>query len=290
MEWYDIMFRNRKKIEGKYIVIIIVILIILALAIYVKTLKEDRKLNIVESLIKDSVIFVEKIILTPFNYVGNLIDDFVELRNVQEENDKLKTSIERVDAIETENIELRREIDALKKELNIDYVLTDYDYLNATVISRNIGYWYNTLTIDKGTNNGISEGMVVVNSTGLIGKIIKTTTFTSEVRLITTSDTNNKISVSISNGNGKINGLINRYDYENNFLEIEGISNTEEVKVGDYVYTSGLGGVFPSGILIGTVESITTDEYDLAKIINVKPSINSNDINYVSVLKRKDPE
>ena len=290
MEWNDIMFRNRKKIEGKYIVIIIVILIILALAIYVKTLKEDRKLNIVESLIKDSVIFVEKIILTPFNYVGNLIDDFVELRNVQEENDKLKTSIERVDAIETENIELRREIDALKKELNIDYVLTDYDYLNATVISRNIGYWYNTLTIDKGTNNGISEGMVVVNSTGLIGKIIKTTTFTSEVRLITTSDTNNKISVSISNGNGKINGLINRYDYENNFLEIEGISNTEEVKVGDYVYTSGLGGVFPSGILIGTVESITTDEYDLAKIINVKPSINSNDINYVSVLKRKGSE
>lgn len=290
MEWNDIMFRNRKKIEGKYIVIIIVILIILALAIYVKTLKEDRKLNIVESLIKDSVIFVEKIILTPFNYVGNLLDDFVELRNVQEENDKLKTSIERVDAIETENIELRREIDALKKELNIDYVLTDYDHLNATVISRNIGYWYNTLTIDKGTNNGISEGMVVVNSTGLIGKIIKTTTFTSEVRLITTSDTNNKISVSISNGNGKINGLINRYDYENNFLEIEGISNTEEVKVGDYVYTSGLGGVFPSGILIGTVESITTDEYDLAKIINVKPSINSNDINYVSVLKRKGSE
>ena len=284
------MFRNRKKIEGKYIIIIVVILIILALALYVKTLKEDRKLNMVESLIKDSVIFVEKIILTPFNYVGNLIDDFSELRNVQEENDKLKTSIERVDAIETENIELRREIEALKKELSIDYVLTDYDYLNATVISRNIGYWYNTLTIDKGTNNGISEGMVVVNSTGLIGKIIKTTTFTSEVRLITTSDTNNKISVSISNGNGKINGLINRYDYENNFLEVEGISNTEEVKVGDYVYTSGLGGVFPSGILIGTVESITTDEYDLAKIINVKPSTDFNDINYVAILKRKDSE
>ncbi len=284
------MFRNRKKIEGKYIIIIVVILIILSLALYVKTLKEDRKLNMVESLIKDSVIFVEKIILTPFNYVGNLIDDFSELRNVQEENDKLKTSIERVDAIETENIELRREIEALKKELSIDYVLTDYDYLNATVISRNIGYWYNTLTIDKGTNNGISEGMVVVNSTGLIGKIIKTTTFTAEIRLITTSDTNNKISVSISNGNGKINGLINRYDYENNFLEVEGISNTEEVKVGDYVYTSGLGGVFPSGILIGTVESITTDEYDLAKIINVKPSTDFNDINYVAILKRKDSE
>ena len=131
---------------------------------------------------------------------------------------------------------------------------------------------------------------MVVNSTGLIGKIIRTTTFTSEVRLITTSDTNNKISVSISNGNNKINGLINRYDYENNLLEVEGISNTEEVNVGDFVYTSGLGGVFPSGILIGTVESITTDEYDLAKIINVKPSADFNDINYVAILKRKDIE
>ena len=73
-------------------------------------------------------------------------------------------------------------------------------------------------------------------------------------------------------------------------MEVEGISNTEEVNVGDYVYTSGLGGVFPSGILIGTVESITTDEYDLAKIINVKPSADFNDINYVAILKRKDIE
>ena len=284
------MFRNKKRIEGKYIIIVVVILVIAALVIYAKTLKEDRKLNMVESLIKDSVTFVEKIVLTPFNYVSEIVDDFNNLRNVEEENDKLKTSIERIDAIETENIELRREIEALKKELNIEYVLTDYEYLNATVISRNIGYWYNTLTIDKGSESGIEEGMVVVNSTGLIGKVIRTTTFTSEVRLITTSDTNNKISVSISNGNNKVNGLINGYDYENNLLEVEGISNTEEVNVGDYVYTSGLGGVFPSGILIGVVESITTDEYDLAKIINVKPSADFNDINYVSILKRKDIE
>ena len=284
------MFKNKKRIEGKYVIIIVVVIIILTLVIYAKTLKEDRKLNVFESLIKDSVTLVEKIVLLPFNYIGDIIDSFSNLRNVEEENDKLKISIDRIDAIETENIELRREIEALKKELNIEYVLTDYEYLNATVISRNIGYWYNTLTIDKGSNSGIEEGMVVVNSTGLIGKIIRTTTFSSEVRLITTSDTNNKISVSISNGNNKVNGLINRYDYENNLLEVEGISNTEDVNVGDYVYTSGLGGVFPSGILIGMVESITTDEYDLAKIINVKPSADFDDINYLSILKRKDLE
>ena len=90
----------------------------------------------------------------------------------------------------------------------------------------------------------------------------------------------------ISDGE-KLNGLINGYDYNNQTLEIEGISNTKTVRVDDLVYTSGLGGVFPSGILIGKVESITTDSYDLSKIINVKPSANFDDINFVSILKRK---
>ena len=281
---------RNKKISTRYIVLFIIILFVVILIIFSKTLKEDRELNTIESLIKDTVTFGEKIILSPFNYIGSLIDDFNDLKSVKEENDNLKTGIERIDAIETENIELRREIDALKKELNIDYVLTDYEKLNATVLSRNIGYWYNTLTIDKGSYNGVETDMVVVNSTGLIGKVIKTTTFTADVRLITTSDTNNKISVSISNGENKLNGLIKGYDYNDNKLEVEGISNTEKVNIGDKVYTSGLGGVFPSGILIGTVDSITTDEYDLAKLIKVVPSANFDDINYVTVLKRKEQQ
>ena len=97
-----------------------------------------------------------------------------------------------------------------------------------------------------------------------------------------------KISVNILSDGKRLTGIINKYDYSTGFLEIEGISNTDKVTVGDVVYTSGLGGVFPSGILIGKVSEITTDVYDLAKIINVTPSANFDDINYVTVLKRKD--
>ena len=132
--------------------------------------------------------------------------------------------------------------------------------------------------------------MVVINSKGLIGRIIRTSAFTSDIRLITTSDTNNKISVHISNGDNNLYGLINNYNYSDNLLEVEGISNTKDVTIGDYVYTSGLGGIFPSGILIGTVSEISTDSYDLAKIIKVVPSADFTDINYVSVLKRKSVE
>ena len=190
--------------------------------------------------------------------------------------------------MEVENAELRSQISKLKSELNIEHVLTEYDYLNATVINRNSLYWYNLLTIDKGKKSGVKEGMVVMNSTGLIGKIVSVTAHSSDVKLITTNDTNNKISIVIHNGNNKLTGVVNGYDYDKGFLKVEGISNTETVAIGDMVYTSGLGGIFPSGILIGSVESITTDVYDLAKIINVKPSASFKDINYVTILKRKD--
>ena len=280
--------RKKKKIPRKFIVVGIGITIIIMLVIFSTTLKSDRKLNPVETFLKDTLIYTENIITYPFRFVTKKINEYNELKNVREENDILETSLDRVTSIEAENIELRRQLDALKEELNIDYSLTDYEYLNASVISRNVGYWYNTVTIDKGTFNGVEVDMVVINGKGLIGKVIRTTTFTSDVRLITTRDTNNKISVKISNGDYNLYGLINGYDYKNNYLIVEGISNTKDVNIGDFIYTSGLGGVFPSGILIGEVSDITTDSYDLAKIIKVRPSVNFTDINYVSILKRKD--
>lgn len=281
------MFRKRKSIPKKYVLIMIIILIIIILVIFSFTLKRERKLNKVEAFFKDGLIYTEKIITYPFNYIKNVVGDYKELKNVKKDNDILETSTSRIESIESENIELRRQLEALKEELNITYTLSDYEYLNATVISRNVGYWYNKITIDKGTYNGVKKDMVVINSNGLIGKVIRTTTFTADVRLLTTSDTNNKISVHISNGDNNLYGLINGYDYENNILELEGISNTRDVNIGDYVYTSGLGGIFPSGILIGSVTEITTDSYDLAKIIKVKPASDFNNLNYVSILKRK---
>lgn len=282
------MFGKKKNnIPKKYILVIIIILIIILLVIFSVTLKEDRKLNKVESLFKDGFTYIENIITYPFNYVSDNIKSYKKLKDVEKSNDVLEISIDRIDSIEAENIELRRQLDALKEELNINYTLSDYEYLNATVISRNVGYWYNKLTINKGSYNGVEKDMVVISSKGLIGRVVKTSTFTSDVRLITTSDTNNKISVHVSNGDNNLYGVINGYDYKKSVLELEGISNTKDVNVGDYVYTSGLGGIFPAGILIGTVTEITTDSYDLAKIMKVTPSVDFNDINYVSILKRK---
>lgn len=281
------MNKKKKSFFNKYIFLIVLVFIIVLVTISYG-IKTDKKLNTVESLIKDCVVQVQKVFYTPMKSFSTMIDDFLDLKNVLEENKILKSNVEKIESLEAENTELKLEIEKLKSELNVKQVLSDYNYLNATVISRNSLYWYNTLTIDKGSHSGIKEGMVVINSTGLIGKIVNVSTFSSDVKLITTNDTNNKISVTVTNGNNKLTGVINGYNYDDGNLKVEGISNTATVTVGDMVYTSGLGGVFPSGILIGHVENITTDVYDLSKIINVKPSADFSDINYVTILKRTD--
>ena len=279
---------NRKKITTKHILIAIIILIIVVIAIFSFTIKNNKQPNKLESFIKDTTISIEKVLFWPFKFIIDKVEDYKLLINIRQKYQLLLPEVSRIESLNAENIELRRQIEALKQELNITYTINEYEFLNATVISRNVAIWYNTITIDKGTYNGVTTDMVVVNSQGLIGKIVSTTTFTSEIRLITTSDTANKISVTIASEGKKINGLIKDYNYKTKHLEVEGVSNTEYVGIGDYVYTSGLGEIFPSGILIGKVERITTDEYDLAKIIEVKPIADFDDINYVAILKRKE--
>lgn len=279
--------KRKNNISGRYIVLIIIIILVILFGVLSYVINHKKNLNKFESLFKDGTVYIEKIVTKPFKGLTNKITKYKKLNNVLEENDILENNINRIDTLNAENEELRRQLEALKKELSITNILSDYDYMNATVTSRNVLYWYNTITIDKGSTNGIEEGMAVVNASGLIGRTTNVTAFTSDVKLITTNDTNNKISVTVFSNGNKLNGVINGYDYDDKTLTVEGISNTESVAVDDLVYTSGLGGVFPSGILIGKVKNIKTDSYDLAKIIEVSISADFNDLNFVAVLKRK---
>lgn len=174
----------------------------------------------------------------------------------------------------------------MESTLEINNSLLKDSYLNATVVNRDVGHWYNTITIDKGSKNGVKKDMAVITSKGLIGKITSISNFSSTVKLLTNEDINNKISVKIEIDNKYIYGILTGFDSSTNCFQIEGISENTEIPTNSMVTTTGMGDIFPSGILIGTVKRVSTDNFDLARTVEVEPYVDFDDINYVTILKR----
>lgn len=266
-------------------IIIILFCFISILAILHFTINRNKSFP-PEQIMKDSFLYINKIISTPFKSIENLINEIKTKSNLYKKYQKLEKQLSDYEDIKVMNTNLNNTINELKKVLEINNTLEEKTYLNATVINRNVGQWYETITIDKGTNHGIINDLAVINSDGLIGKVIETSLTTSKIKLITSSDIYNKISVKILNENESYYGILSSYDEKNKVFKVEGVDNTADIKEGMLVTTSGLSDIFPGGILIGKVSEITTDHFELAKIIKVKTDINFNNISFVTILKK----
>ena len=179
-------------------------------------------------------------------------------------------------------------IQELKDTLELNKTLTEYTPVNATILSRNKSYWFNTITIDKGSNSGIEKNMAVITKNGLIGKISKVSKTSSEVKLITSDDINFKVSVAIKTNNDDNYAILNGYNKKNGLIKASDINKSTEINKGDVVLTSGLGELIPAGIYIGTVEKIESDKYNLSKNVYIKTYQDFDDIHYVTVLKVKE--
>jgi len=181
---------------------------------------------------------------------------------------------------------LKEDIEELKKLNNINTVLSEFNMINGTIIERNREYWFNNLTIDKGKRDGIKIDEVVINSDGLIGRISEVREYTSDIKLITTNDTKNKISVVIKDNKNNIYGITNGYDNKNNLLKVI-INENININKNSFVYTTGMGGIYPSGILIGKVDSIIKASDEVTNIVLIKLSSNIKEVRYASILERK---
>ncbi len=278
------MKRKNKNIK---IIISIIIIVVLLLKITSRILDDKKELNFFEKTIKDSIVFVEKIFYSPISYIKDKIEISKETKDLYKKYTKLKEKEEKTEIYYSQIKELQKELAQLKSLLDLNATLSEYSYVNATVITRNVMYWYNTLTIDKGSKNGIKKDDAVITSNGLIGKIIKVSNFSSTVKLLTTENINNKISIKINSNETELYGLLYSYDSNNNVYKIEGIEDASSISKGDYVTTTGLTNYFPSGILIGHVSRVVKDEYDLNSVVEVTPSVNFDNISFVTVLNRK---
>lgn len=260
---------KKKKQKKQIIIISIIAFAIILLPI---SLKLNRETSVIENFLKDGATIINKMFMYPFTALN-------KSNYTQDESYLIQKNV---------NESLEKEIEELKKQLELNSTLTEYKTINATILSRNKSYWFNTLTIDKGQKNGIKKDMAVITSEGLIGKISKVSKTSSEIKLITSDDINYKVSVSIKTNHKETYGILNGYDKENNLIKISGIDRSINVEKDDLVTTSGLGGVFPGGIYVGKVEKIQNDKYDLSKTIYIKTKQDFDTIHYVTVLGEKE--
>lgn len=281
------MYR-KNGIEKKYMVLVSIVVVVILLGFITTIVRSNRNLTGVEKGIKDSVLFVNKILYSPVKFIKDKTKEYQKKKNLYRKYEALEKKVKETDLINAERLELKKELDEMKKVLELNSTLGESSYLNATVVNRNLGYWYNTITIDKGSKNGVKKDMAVIVNEGLIGKVIKTTNFNSTVKLITSDDANNKISVKIQIGKDYVYGLLSGYNEKKQVFTVEGISSNKKIPEDSIVTTTGMGDIFPSGIVIGKVTGSKTDNFDLARTVDVKGSADFDDITYVTVLKRKE--
>jgi len=279
---------RKKKIETKFVILGIILIACFAVGILSLTVKDNRAFTTVEKYAKDVGVGIQNVLYMPFRFVTDKIDNYKEMKMIYKKYKNISDIESKAILLEEENKELKSSLDELKGVLNLNKLITDYKAINATVINRNVGNWYNTLTIDKGEKNGLKVDMVVITNEGLIGKITKTSFYISEVKLITTPDLNNKISVGVVTDTTTTYGLLSGYDKNTKELSVVDIVDDTTIKVGDKVITSGLSNLFPKGIIVGTVSKLEIDEFGISSLVKVNPVADFNNIRYVTVLGSRD--
>ena len=281
----DYMNNRRKRRNKKIMIGVIVGVIFLSVIGFFV----GRKQSHLENTLSNSISMIEYyIVKKPLSFIGDIFNEYNDLKDVYDENKKLKTKLDSYANVEAENEILTTEIDKLKKITEIDYLPSDYQTKVATVQIRDQTNWNDEITIDLGSMNDIQEGMVVCDSKGMIGVVSKVTEISSTVSLITSENPSNQIPVMVVNGDQIVYGLLENYSVNSQKLNITLLSNIDKLEKGAKVYTSGLGGdgKSPKGIYIGKAKKLVTQTDGTTTTLTVTPAANMEDLSYVSVIKK----
>ncbi|MEQ6375774.1 rod shape-determining protein MreC [Bacillaceae bacterium S4-13-58] len=275
-------FRNKR-------LIIILISFILLVSLIGVSMRDRENLTIPEQVIMDSVGWLQTLFNQPVLLVKEVSENIRDMKDTYDENQILKSKLTEYRSLIVEVQELREENEELRNIVGKEESLRNYKPIQATVIARSPESWFDQLTINKGKLHGVEKNMAVITGDGMVGKVQSASQGKATVKLLSGFDRSNRISAVISGEEGNIYGLIEGYDDDKEalLLVIKRGSYEEDIKEGQMVSSSGMGGVFPSGLFIGTIMEVSIDEYGLTENAYVKPAANLYDMNHVMVVDRE---
>ena len=268
------MYRTKKTgILGIVITIVILILIVVFSNIEDNTTFFENIANKLIMPVQNGLTYLKNKVSgnsTFFTDISNLKAENQELKN---QNSKLEQSLRELENIKSEN-------ETLKEYLNLTEKYGEYKTIPGYVINKDISNYSKTVIINIGKKDGVEENMTVIADKGLVGHVISVTDSTAKVQTII--DTSSSVSCLMSTNKDSI---VCKGTLENN-TTLKGmyISTDANVIQGDSIETSGLGGIYPKGIHVGTVKSVSSTKNAIDRYAEVETAVDLGKLDTVLVI------
>ena len=271
------MYKNKKSgLLGSIVTLIILIVLVFTTNI------GANNFSGIEKIVNKLVMPVQNGFIILKNKVHKNSDYFETIDSLKEENEELKR----------QNADLQKEVDELqivkseknilKEYANLGEKYSEYEYVTAYIINKNIGNFSEIFVINVGSNDGVYENMAVMGNDGLVGHTISTTANTAKVQPII-DPTSNVSAITIGERN---NVIVKGKAGSTSELIVSSIQPDTEFVEGDEVETSGLGGIYPKGIKIGTIKKLVETKNVAEKYAILETDVNFEKLEYVLVIKK----
>ncbi len=229
-------------------------------------------------LVLNPVVSAQTWLSVRFQALQNAIAAPQDLARLRQRNSEMEAEVSRM---QTEIIVLKQQISetrVLSALVDFSRVQPENSYLAATVIGRDPSPFFEYVIINRGSDDGLRRGMPVVTQQGLVGRVAAVTADAARVQLITDPASSINVKLEPSRAQAVIRGTVSGE------ISLAMIPQSALVEIGDLILTSGLGGNYPTNILIGQVTGVRRRETDLFQSASVQPVLDFNQLEIVLII------
>ena len=211
------------------------------------------------------------------SWVKNFRDNYDTLTGFRSENERLR---KRIQSLEIERQRLL-EAEATNRQLK---ALLDFRSripawaITGSIIANSANSWFQSCMIDKGSSEGVRKGMAVVTPLGVVGQVVGVTSHAAKVLLLTDPNSGIDVLVQRTRSRGIVSGSLD------SGIVLKYVKRSEDIQEGDRLITSGIDGVFPKGMMVGTVIKVRKQHIGLFQFIEVLPAVQTERIENVLVV------
>ncbi|MDD4237617.1 MAG: rod shape-determining protein MreC [Desulfotomaculaceae bacterium] len=265
----------------------LVVLVAVTLAAMRLTIPEPDRLTPLSSKFRDVLAPAQSGLTWLSRQARHVVTMPLSLYGAAERSQALEQEVESLQYEITQLNEYKAENQRLTGLLNYKQVMVQqYDLLVASVIARDPGNWFATVTLNRGSRDGVRENMTVLTPQGLVGRVITVSNTNCEVLLITDPRSGVGALIQETRAPGIVEGTVG----SSGLARIIHIPNDAQVEEGQVVVTSGLGSIFPKGIPIGIIASVSVESAGLFKRADIRLFADMNQLEEVFIVTTVFPE